>query len=324
MRVLNKNYMANDNFLGELKEAYYNYQKKNYSFGKYGIRQDIQQEFLNGKIFVLKGGGTLIWTLSIISSILSVLWGIAIAWGSVGLARGELTAVPVPFLLFMFIFIGIILFVPTIDLFLINRMFLVIGPSGVYYRKTFATGSFRWEDVTILKNEFGTIKTGLKRPNIPSSYIKFKRSNGKNVGFVDLAYRNKEFSSNSKHQMFLTLFQTYYGFTILKRENLLKRKERSEFVDDETGKNHDITVANENDQHTKEQLLTFKNICSLVALIIVQLLMLANTWAFFIALPITITFVTVFTTAEILNRKMKKNLLNPPHKKRPWKQRIKK
>ena len=83
-------------------------------------------------------------------------------------------------------------------------------------------------------------------------------------------------------------------------------------------------MPNDNNQLTKEQLLTFKNICSLVALIIVQLLMLANTLAFFITLPIIITLVTVFSTAEILHRKMKKNLLNPSHKKLPWKQRIRK
>ncbi|MFW9820421.1 MAG: hypothetical protein ACFFE5_12490 [Candidatus Thorarchaeota archaeon] len=221
--------MAKDIFLGELKEAYLNYQKKNYTFRKYSLRLDIEREFSNGKIFVLKGGNILIWTLSIISSILSALWCIAIVWASDLLARGELSEIPLPFWLFMFIFVGIILFVPTIYLFLVNRMFVVIGPLGVYYRKNFVTDSFQWNSVSIYEENLGIIKAGRKSPPIPTSYIKFHLPNGKKIGFIDLAYRNKEFIRYSKHQMFLTLFHTYYRLGKSKWKDIDEEKNVSDF-----------------------------------------------------------------------------------------------
>ncbi|MBY8991561.1 MAG: hypothetical protein KGD58_12460 [Candidatus Lokiarchaeota archaeon] len=190
---------------------YHIYKKGNYTFEKYETGIQIEKAYLNGKVFVLKGGSRLIWNLSIISSILSVLWCIPIVLGSVGIARGELNAVPIPFMLFVFIFIGIILFVPTLFLFLCNRWFLVISPSGVYYRRNIKTGAFQWKDVTDLEGGLKTIKTrGIpKPPEVPTAQVIIYLSNGQRVGFKSIAFRNKEFLRIMQRVLFVRLFQIY-------------------------------------------------------------------------------------------------------------------
>jgi len=195
------------NYLDELKEVYKNY-KKNYTFGKYETGKQIQDEFSNGKIFVLKGGNMLIWGCSIIMSILSVWLFILIVFGIVGFIQGSIRSDFKVLFTFVFIIIGILTFGPTIWLFLMNRMFLVIGPSGVYYRKIIKTGAFQWCNATVTEGRIGRIKTP-KSPPVKIAQVTISLPNQANVWFTSMGYRNKEFAREVKLYMFIGLFQIY-------------------------------------------------------------------------------------------------------------------
>jgi hypothetical protein len=45
-----------EHYIEVLKDEYQNYKQKKYNFGRYGTKDQIRNEFLNGKTFVLKGG----------------------------------------------------------------------------------------------------------------------------------------------------------------------------------------------------------------------------------------------------------------------------
>ncbi|MHA1913589.1 MAG: hypothetical protein ACW986_13790 [Promethearchaeota archaeon] len=202
--------MLSTNYLEELKEVYKDYKRGNYTFEKYDTGIQVEKAYSNGKIFVLKGGSILVWITSISILILSIAWGITIVMGSVLLAQGELSAVPAPFLIFVFIFIGIVLFVPTLFFFLCFRWFLVISPSGVYYRKNFKTINFQWKDVIDLEGKIKTVKTrGIPNIEIITGQVIIFLTSNKRIGFSSIAFRNKEFLRVEQKILFVRLFQIY-------------------------------------------------------------------------------------------------------------------
>lgn len=191
--------------LNELKEAYKNYKNKNYTFGKYKTAEQIQMAYANGKIFVLKGGSMLIWVLFITMLILSVLWFVLLI-SAVSLEQSEariivsILALPT---------IGFFTIVPCIIFGLFTRMFLVIGPSGVYYRRITKTGYFQWSNVTVAEGRLHTLKPGLKSPPINTAQVTIILPNGEKVRLASIGYRSKEFARNFKRLLFISLFEIY-------------------------------------------------------------------------------------------------------------------
>ena len=193
--------MVNSNSLDEFKEVYYKYKKGKYTFGKYGTGEQIQKAFLDGKIFVLRGSDKisiiciLIMLILVVSSTLYV--GLDDEYIIIVLTSHVISSSIVGISV---IFIHIIL----------KRRFIVIGPSGVYYRKIIKTGYFQWRDVTIAE---GTIHTtrggGYMRPPMTTTQITIILPNEEKIRFESGPYGNKEFVRKVKRVMFLRLFQIY-------------------------------------------------------------------------------------------------------------------
>ncbi len=185
--------------LEDLKEEYHNYKKKKYRFGRYGTSKQIQNEFSKGKTFVLKGGlRGLEWNCIILFFLLG---------SAIPIFTLVLVAIPYEvgiFSFFVFVPIGLIFFLGL-------RNLLVIGPSGVYYRKILSSGSFSWNSVaniegfirTTLSSIFGTV----------TSLVVVKLSSGAKIRFQSRTYSNKEFFKYPEHlegEMFLKLFNIYF------------------------------------------------------------------------------------------------------------------
>ncbi|MCK4286019.1 MAG: hypothetical protein KAX18_07440, partial [Candidatus Lokiarchaeota archaeon] len=183
---------VNDYSLDLIKE-YDNYKEKKYKFGKYGTREQIRNEFLKGKKFVLKGG------LRVGGWILTILM--------FAIALVSLVAVLLPNLdPYMGIFILPFIFTfPTGLLSLLTlRRFLVIGPLGVYYRKALSSGVFSWKDVNNIKSFTQTYR-GFTIGVIVKIYMPY----GRKIRFGSSNYLNKEFPKKIEREMFLTLFYIY-------------------------------------------------------------------------------------------------------------------
>lgn len=194
-------------FLDELKEAYINYKKKNYKYNKYGTEEQIQNAFSNGKIFVFRGNKISLMVTSIISLILTVSWFTIFVIGfTINLHQ--------TFGLGLYIFLFFIFGIPTFlscffGILIIVRKFLVIGPTGVYYRKIIKSKFFQWSNVFVAEARIITTKGGYKTPSITSAQIIIILPSGEKVRFGSFDYRNKEFTRKVKRQMFLNLFLIY-------------------------------------------------------------------------------------------------------------------
>ncbi len=178
--------MVNSNSLEDLREEYHKYKEKKYKYGKYGTAEQIQNEFLKGKIFILKGGlKSFDWIFTFILFIGLFIPGI-----------------------FLWIYniwygISIICLWSFFQSFLCAKLghLLIISPSGLYYRKLLSSGVFSWNQVTNVKDEIlidplvgkVTISVSLERE------IKFRSD----------YYLNKEFQKKVEIEMFLTLFYIY-------------------------------------------------------------------------------------------------------------------
>ncbi|MFX1448273.1 MAG: hypothetical protein ACFFCG_09060 [Promethearchaeota archaeon] len=201
--------MEINSFLNELKEAYNNYKNKNYTFGTYNTTEQIQIAHANGKIFVLKGGTALIWTLFIFTLILSVWWFVLVIFALSIEPSDTDTFIIVSTLALSTI--GFFTVVPCILFGLSTRMFLVIGPSGVYYRRFFKANYFQWCNVTAVEGRIDTIKPRVRDPPVKTAQVSIILNNGEKVRFTSLGYRSKEFPRNFKRILFLSLFQIYSG-----------------------------------------------------------------------------------------------------------------
>jgi len=183
--------MVNDNSLEDLRMEYYKYKEKKYKFGKYGTREQILDEFLKGKIFVLKGG------LRVGGWILTILvFAISFISLFILLLPNPDTGIFIIPLIFTF---------PTGLISLLTlRKFLVIGPLGVYYRKILSSGVFSWNDVNNIKHFTQTYK-GFTIGVVVKIYISY----GRKIRFGSSTYLNKEFPKKIEREMFFTLFYIY-------------------------------------------------------------------------------------------------------------------
>ncbi len=184
----------------ELEKIYNSYEKGEYTFGKYETEFDLEQAFFEGKTFVLKGSNNGIY--------LCILFAVIFLFGIIlFLFIGGISA----FGVFMSLGLSIALFsieIPLIVLgIVIKRRFVVIGPSGVYYRRYSKNDFFLWKDVNpIIKTETIPIRYGM---SVPLTVITIITPNNKKLRFGQGQYKKKEFSFPFKEQMFVLLFQIY-------------------------------------------------------------------------------------------------------------------
>ena len=169
--------------------------------------EEIQIAHANGKIFVLKGGNPLIWVFFVTMLILSILWFVLLIFAF--FIEPSETFIIV--LILALSTIGFFTVVPCILLGLSTRMFLVIGPSGVHYRRIIKTGYFQWCNVTAVEGRIETIKPRIRDPPVKTTQVSIILSNGEKVRFASLGYRSKEFARNFKRLLFLSLFEIYSG-----------------------------------------------------------------------------------------------------------------
>jgi hypothetical protein len=184
----------------ELKQIYNSYKKGEYTFGKYETEFDLEQAFFEGKTFVLKGSNVLIY----ISILLTVIFLFFIIFFLFISAISD-SGVPMPLVLSIALSI---IEIPLIVFSIITkRRFVVIGPSGVYYRRYSKKDFFLWMDVNpIIETETMRIRYGM---SVPLTVITIITPNNKKLRFSYGQYKKKEFSSLFKEQMFVLLFQIY-------------------------------------------------------------------------------------------------------------------
>lgn len=189
--------MNNLNTLEELKEAYKDYKKGKYTFGNYGTGDQIERAFLDGKIFVLRASNS-VWCLLVV-----FLTPVPFLFLSIGGASFS----------FLLNYWGIIFMITGIFIFLLifelKRNFLVIGPSGVYYRRVIKTGYFQWSKVNLAKASIHTRQARYDTSLVTSALVTIILPTGKKIEFSSIRYQSKEFVRKAKRAMFLRLFQIY-------------------------------------------------------------------------------------------------------------------
>lgn len=182
----------------ELKKIYNNYKKGEYTFGKFETEYDLVQAFLEGKIFVLKGSNVIIYLCLLFTVIFLFFIIFFISAFGVFMSLGLSIALS-------------IIEIPLIVFSIINkRRFVVIGPSGVYYRRYSKKDFFLWKDVNpIIETETVRLRYGMTT-NI--TIITIITPNNKKLRFSHGQYKKKEFSFLVKEVMFVCLFQIYSEF----------------------------------------------------------------------------------------------------------------
>jgi hypothetical protein len=202
MFEMERKIMDDQNILEELKEAHKNYKKGNYPFGKYATGDQIRKAFMDGKTFVLKGPGQVFLVpllgpivtmvpFLIIGSLSREYFGLTLIIFSIAMAIFE------PFLLIIY--------------FSVRRQLVVIGPSGVYYRRFISNGFFEWKNVIHTYESIKTIDRGYKSPSYTTAQVTVKLTNNEEVFFDSVRYGNKEFDRKAKRVLFISLFLTYYA-----------------------------------------------------------------------------------------------------------------
>lgn len=181
--------MHSENHIEQLKEVYNNYKEKKYNFGKYKTINQIREEYLNGKVFVLKGGLRHVdWAILIITSIFGLIFLISLSFFHIGVA------------LFIFIFWT---FWPSL-LLLKLRLVLVISSMGVYYQKSMSKGFFLWENVRDIN---GKVKMN---ELIEAMRVTLYLPQGVKKSFLSQSYLIKEFPKELELEMFFSLFKIPY------------------------------------------------------------------------------------------------------------------
>jgi len=182
--------------LEELNKSYNSYKKGEYTFGKYETEFDLVQAFFEGKTFVLKGSNVVIY--------LCLLFAVIFLF----------------FIIFFYFIAGISIYVIVFSIALfsieiplivlsviIKRRFIVIGPSGVYYRRYSKKDFFLWMDVNpIIENKIAHLRYGM---SVPITFITIITPNNKKLHFGQGQYKKKEFPFLVKEEMFVRLFQIY-------------------------------------------------------------------------------------------------------------------
>ncbi len=191
--------MDNQNTLEELKEALKSYKKGKYTFGKYATGDQIEKAFMDGKIFVLKGTKK-IWLLCVFVPILT-----AIMYFFLDIDEEYRIMILISFS----IAISIVEIFVIIICISVIRWFVVISPSGVYYRRVTKKGYFEWKNVTLAQGSIHTTRGGYRRPPVTTARVIVILPNNKEVLFDSGRYGNKEFVRKVKRVMFLRLFQIY-------------------------------------------------------------------------------------------------------------------
>jgi len=175
-----------------------NYKEGNYKFGKYWTNEQIQNEFLKGKIFVLKGGLRFDGWFVIIFS-----WIVLLA--SLGLSIASFIWNEILFQISLALFIaGITSSLLCSILFIKLRRFLVIGPLGVYYQKIINKGFFLWNKVVKIEGKIVTPEL------LTTAEVKVYLLNRRKKKFYSESYLNKEFSKKNEFKMFINLFYIYF------------------------------------------------------------------------------------------------------------------
>lgn len=194
--AINTDILIIDTWEDQLKEALYNYKKKNYKYDKYWTSEQIHDAFLRKKIFVLKGGVFLFWLIILLPFvvifilILVMIPSIIENWNLIKL-------------LDPLIIISIYWLIMCTPFFLILRRFLVISSSGVYYRNYIRKNIFAWEDVSKIE--------GIeKNPKPVVADVEIYLLNGKKIKFASNLYKNREFSKKVYVEMFFNLFNSNF------------------------------------------------------------------------------------------------------------------
>lgn len=194
--------MLQPDYVEELKQEYLNYKRKNYQFGKYNTEMEIQNAFLERKIFVLKGG----WR--------TTTWVLSIVFGLLGLYLLIFFLIMIIELFWLGILTASIFFFFELGLILIKRIFLVISPLGVYWRKIIRKGFFSWNDVKHVRKEAIRAKYG--HIYIATVYL----TGEKKIKFAPRPYLIKEFPKELfELQMFFNLFKIYFKMNFNKSFN---------------------------------------------------------------------------------------------------------
>ncbi|MFX0181179.1 MAG: hypothetical protein ACFE78_13415 [Candidatus Hodarchaeota archaeon] len=193
--------MDNHDTLEELKEAYKSYKKGEYTFGKYWTGDQIEKAFLDGKIFVLKGSIKIflpIFLLMLIPVFVFFFFVIDVEYFIIPIS------ISIPFAGFLVLIICVT----------IIRWFVVVGPSGVYYRNVIKRGYFQWKNVTLAKASIHTTEGDIFphyfKPSVTTARVIIKLPNKKKVRFDLERYGHKEFVRKVRRVMFIRLFQIYY------------------------------------------------------------------------------------------------------------------
>ena len=198
-----ENNMDNHNILEELKEAYKSYKKGEYTFGKYWTGDQIEKAFLDGKTFVLKGTKKIFLLpilMLIIAAIMFFYFKIYETYLSITFS--------IIFAIFEFFFIIVCI--------IVIRRFVVISPSGVYYRRAIRKGFFEWKNVTLPKASFHTTElvrtteAGPYKIPVTTARVIIILPNKKKVRFDLERFGCKEFVRKVRRVMFIRLFQIYH------------------------------------------------------------------------------------------------------------------
>lgn len=188
----------------ELEKIYNSYKKGEYTFGKYETVFDLENAFFEGKIFVLIGSNNVIYISLILPAIL--LFFIIL---SLFIGFNEFLLVVLP-IVFSIIEIPLIVFAINI-----KRNFVVIGPSGVYYRRKSKRDFFLWKDVApIIETKKVHLRYGM---TTDLTIITIITPNNKKLRFSYGQYKKKEFPYLVREEMFYRLFQIYFKFGKLQR-----------------------------------------------------------------------------------------------------------
>jgi hypothetical protein len=191
--------MIKPKWVPELENEYLIYKKGFYEFGMYSTKAEIQNAFLNGKIFVLKGR-LIGWRMVIF---LHILWPVCFA--------------PIFFLIIALdpesffstiLLLGVLLItfyiVGDLMMLIFRGYFIVIGPKGVYFRKAIRKRFFSW------KNVYYIIEGSKERESYLIGHVVVYLSKKKKKFFDYSAYSIKEFPEEFKWEMFFNLFKIYF------------------------------------------------------------------------------------------------------------------
>ena len=187
----------------EFKQMYNSYKKGEYTFCKYETEFDLEQAFLEGKIFVLKGSNVIIY-ICLLFAVIFLFFIIFFLFIS------DISASGVPMPLVLSIVLSIIEIPLIVFAIIIKRRFVVIGPSGVYYRRYSKKDFFLLKDVDPeIENKPVPLRYGM---TAYVTVITIITPNSKKIRFLHGQYKTKEFPSLVKEKMFYRLFQIYFEF----------------------------------------------------------------------------------------------------------------